>query len=457
MPRAEIGSIKWLSNKMKAKGLQRLKWYCQMCEKQCRDENGFKCHMLSETHARQMQVFAQRPGKFMDDFSRSFEADFMRFMRTRYCRTRVLANTVYCELISNKQHIHMNATIWTTLSEFVRYLGNTGKCHVEKTERGWYLTYIDQDKIARERAAAAGLKRYISPEALEERRIQQAREAATKDSKDYDDDDTPSITDTVQSGQIKVLFQRSVTPVEGSKPSKADTTHKRPLTSVFDTADTDLSLYAKKKPATLSTLDKILAKQSLTQSTHPSTQSTHLSTQSEAFPHHPLEDSDVWVCPNLVVRVKDRNNQKGRIVSHTPHTHTVQVKVNQETLHTDQASLETVIPRPGRWAKVVLGIYRGFEGRVLSADEDKEEVSLALFLGPYWGDMPDDVTQCVTQGVTQASLTHYKRCVEARRDASALERGELIIHNMPFDSVCRVSPPEGFEEQDESFASDGSD
>src|SRR5688500_7207864 len=26
----------------KAKGLQKLKWYCQMCQKQCRDENGYQ-------------------------------------------------------------------------------------------------------------------------------------------------------------------------------------------------------------------------------------------------------------------------------------------------------------------------------------------------------------------------------------------------------------------------------
>lgn len=42
--RAEKWTPKWLDNKMKAKGLQKLKWYCQMCQKQCRDENGFKCH-----------------------------------------------------------------------------------------------------------------------------------------------------------------------------------------------------------------------------------------------------------------------------------------------------------------------------------------------------------------------------------------------------------------------------
>lgn len=149
-----------------------------MCEKQCRDENGFKCHMMSENHARQMQVFAQRPGRYMDEFSRSFEAEFMRFMRTRYCRTRVLANTVYCEVISNKTHTHMNSTVWVTLSEFVRYLDTTGKCKVEQTPRGFYLTFIDKEKEAQDARAKNDLKSAASAEALDQRRIQEAVKAA---------------------------------------------------------------------------------------------------------------------------------------------------------------------------------------------------------------------------------------------------------------------------------------
>ena len=50
--KAEAGTPKWLANKMKSKGLQKLRWYCQMCEKQCRDENGFKCHTMSEVRLR---------------------------------------------------------------------------------------------------------------------------------------------------------------------------------------------------------------------------------------------------------------------------------------------------------------------------------------------------------------------------------------------------------------------
>jgi hypothetical protein len=35
-----------IANRIKAKGLQKLRWYCQLCQKQCRDENGFKCHQV---------------------------------------------------------------------------------------------------------------------------------------------------------------------------------------------------------------------------------------------------------------------------------------------------------------------------------------------------------------------------------------------------------------------------
>ena len=53
-----------IANRIKAKGLQKLRWYCQMCGKQSRDENGFKCHLSSDSHQRQMMVFLLRAFRF---------------------------------------------------------------------------------------------------------------------------------------------------------------------------------------------------------------------------------------------------------------------------------------------------------------------------------------------------------------------------------------------------------
>ena len=91
MPKHEFLTPKAISNRIKSKGLQKLRWYCQMCQKQCRDEvsleiltasqlllthalpwltqNGFKCHMSSESHQRQLLLVAENPGKFIGSFS----------------------------------------------------------------------------------------------------------------------------------------------------------------------------------------------------------------------------------------------------------------------------------------------------------------------------------------------------------------------------------------------------
>lgn len=38
MGKADFLTPKAIANRIKAKGLQKLRWYCQMCQKQCRDE-----------------------------------------------------------------------------------------------------------------------------------------------------------------------------------------------------------------------------------------------------------------------------------------------------------------------------------------------------------------------------------------------------------------------------------
>lgn len=79
-----VGTPKYLANAMKSKGLQRLRWYCQVCEKQCRDENGFKCHAQSESHLRQMLVVGENAGRHISDFSGQFQAEFVALLSRRY-------------------------------------------------------------------------------------------------------------------------------------------------------------------------------------------------------------------------------------------------------------------------------------------------------------------------------------------------------------------------------------
>lgn len=118
-------------------------------------------------------VFSENSSKYLDNFSREFESEFITLLSRRwgafavapygnnfllliyrFGTTRVMANLVYQEYISDKQHVHMNATKWSSLTEFVKYLGKEGKCEVEDTEKGWFIRWIDRrpETLARKEA-----------------------------------------------------------------------------------------------------------------------------------------------------------------------------------------------------------------------------------------------------------------------------------------------------------------
>ncbi|KAH9038357.1 domain of Kin17 curved DNA-binding protein-domain-containing protein [Lactarius pseudohatsudake] len=140
---------------MKSKGLQRLRWFCQVCEKQCRDENGFKMHVSSEAHLRQMIVVGENAGRHIADFSSQFQSEFVTLLSRRFGTKRVKANNVYQEYIQDKQHLHMNATRWVTLTEFIKHLGRSGVAHVDETDKGWFIAWIDRSPKALEKQEAS--------------------------------------------------------------------------------------------------------------------------------------------------------------------------------------------------------------------------------------------------------------------------------------------------------------
>ncbi|EUC47458.1 hypothetical protein COCMIDRAFT_3549 [Bipolaris oryzae ATCC 44560] len=152
MGKAEAGSTKWVANKMKSKGLQRLRWWCEPCQKQCRDANGFKCHVQSESHVRNLQIVGEDPKKFINNFSNDFQRDFVNLLRTAHNEKWISANKFYNEYIRDKEHVHMNATKWSSLTEFTKHLGREGICHVKEDEKdGLMIAWRDTSAAAVQR------------------------------------------------------------------------------------------------------------------------------------------------------------------------------------------------------------------------------------------------------------------------------------------------------------------
>ena len=152
MGKAEPGSAKHLANKMKSRGLNRLRWYCQLCEKSCRDENGYKMHCQSPSHtAKALEAGSNFKG-VQDTFSDQFLKDFVAQLKTSHGEKEIHINKFYQEVIARKDHVHLNATKWHSLTEFAKFLGREGVCRVEEKEgEGIFVAWIDDSPEAMER------------------------------------------------------------------------------------------------------------------------------------------------------------------------------------------------------------------------------------------------------------------------------------------------------------------
>ncbi|EME43009.1 hypothetical protein DOTSEDRAFT_72420 [Dothistroma septosporum NZE10] len=231
MGKAEVGSTKYVANKMKAKGLQRLRWYCQICEKQCRDENGFKQHTMSEGHVRAMVLVGEDPKKFINDYSRQFQRDFLQLLRTAHGEKKVHMNNFYQEYIRDKEHVHMNATKWPSLTEFAKNLGREGICRVEEGDRGLEISWIDDSAAAISRREDIKKKDRLAKgdedieSRLLEQQVKRAQEEAAKKRQAEEQPLPPSIPAEGGPAEAKptVPIKVSGFSLKAKAPAKANT------------------------------------------------------------------------------------------------------------------------------------------------------------------------------------------------------------------------------------------
>jgi DNA/RNA-binding protein KIN17 len=105
-----------------------------------------------------MLVVGENAKKFISDYSGQFQRDFLQLLRTSHGEKKVQLNHFYQEYISNKEHVHMNATKWPSLTEFAKFLGREGICRVEEDDKGIHVAWIDNSPEALRRQDAVRKK-----------------------------------------------------------------------------------------------------------------------------------------------------------------------------------------------------------------------------------------------------------------------------------------------------------
>jgi len=356
--------------------LQKLRWYCQMCQKQCRDANGFKCHCESEGHLRSLKLFGESSGKIVDEFSREFENGMMDIIKRRYRNKRIHANIVYNEYIQDREHTHMNATKWVTLSGFVTYLAKAGKCKVEETPKGWYIMYIEKD--ADELAKQERHEKKEKMELDEEQRNQKAIEARLKRAKEANK--KPEFTELKrdENSETKIEFSLNSNPnlesIEEGEDLKKPT---KPIKFNWNTEEEELQELKVELPQKrkASALDIIILE--------------------EEKKKDMQNRKDFWLTEDIVVKVMNSDLAEGKyykekgVVKKVFDKYVALVRMvdSGDVLKLDQSQLETVIPAIGTKVKVVNGAYRGETATLVAIDADQFSAHIKLDTGSRMGNI----------------------------------------------------------------------
>ncbi|KRY08979.1 Actin-related protein 2 [Trichinella patagoniensis] len=378
MPKHEPFTPKAISNRIKAKGLQKLRWFCQMCQKQCRDQNGFKCHLTSESHQRQLLLFAESPGRFLGQYSGEFKKGFLDILTRQFGTKRVKANTVYQEYIKDRNHVHMNSTCWFTLTGFVNYLGRTGICKVDQTEKGWFIQYIDRSLEERREKMAKKVKMDMDDEErMRDIIMKQAERARERLKESGELEEEASYSELKKSDDQKIEFKLpKMVPVKDKlKPLEILSNAARsPTDRKFDKPSTSKSVTRPK-----SALDEIK--------------------EAEEMYKEKKNRTRCWLHPGIVVKIISKrygerlNNEKGVVTNVKEERFACLQLLSDEdtTVTVEQKHLETVIPALNRTVLIVNGAYRGQKATLESVNEKNYSASVRICEGVIRGRLLENV------------------------------------------------------------------
>ncbi|EMP38830.1 DNA/RNA-binding protein KIN17 [Chelonia mydas] len=266
-----------------------------------------------------------------------FRNDFLELLRRRFGTKRVHNNIVYNEYISHREHIHMNATQWETLTDFTKWLGREGFCKVDETPKGWYIQYIDRD-----------------PETI---RRQQEQEKKKK--QDLDDEEKTAKF-------IEEQVRRGLEGKEQEKPVYTELNRENDEEKVaFNLnkgASTSVAASSKTSVLGPSALKMVGGAGSVKRKepAHSSGQSKEKKKKSALDEIMEFEEekkktarTDYWLQPEIVVKIVtkklgEKYHKKKAVVKEVIDKYTAVVKMidSGDKLKLDQTHLETVIPAP---------------------------------------------------------------------------------------------------------------
>lgn len=124
-----------------------------------------------------------------------------------------------------KKHIHMNATKWKSLSQFAAHLGREGICRVEETEKGLFVSWIDNspDTMRKREAVMKKERQDKGDEEREQQQIQEQVERARQNAeKEEEISPEAKMLQRKEGEKVKLNIGFGSKPNTDAKPEQSD-------------------------------------------------------------------------------------------------------------------------------------------------------------------------------------------------------------------------------------------
>lgn len=341
-----------------------------------------------------------------------------------YFSKPVKPNTVYQEYIADKHHVHMNATRWTTLSQYTQWLVDRELVTQEERPDGLFIQYIDRDPahLRRQEAKDAMLR---AEAAQEQARIDELEKVVASAQPNAPSSSTPSAlaidpsSSSILAPSVKISLFGSSSASSVQVNSHSIQPRSQPLIRDNAQISDELELQgplssSRKRP--ISALTEIMVEN---QSKRPAPNSAHSSSTSHSLPPGPASSSDTipsqpapesdddspWLFEGLVVKIKNSVLGEGKYLGKKA----VVLRVEQEfgavvsvldqsaqpipnspELLLDQQDLETVLPGLSKEVRIVKGFHKGEFGTLSGIDSTLQQLSVELSSGQLVDGLPYD-------------------------------------------------------------------
>jgi len=287
----------------------------------------------------------------------------------------------------------MNSTKWLTLTEFVKYLGREGKCKVEDTPKGWFITLIQKDPLAEmdEKRRNKREREELDEEERHKRMLdaqaERARSAVPHDGDEQHGGGRDPEAAEFRPEDLKGSIQISLGG-DGSARGGALAVRHVPRAVPFEDVEGEeqklgtsghaLSRLGATGSSKKSKLEEMMEKEMQAKQRTaipaaelaPGQTSKGSSSVKQGLSHS-------WLAKDIVVKVMSKAlkehgyyKQKGVVIRIVDkRVGEIEMVGSSDIIRVDQAELETVVPQPGGAVLVLVGPMRGCKGTLVSIDE----------------------------------------------------------------------------------------